>query len=108
MDCTSRTLPNYGNAVNVGEVQVQKQETTIAPTAESVSMKGDSQRYRINVFNFNGNSHGLVPSRMPDTDLATWLQSHLMIKGPNEPVVWSTAARDFVSVEEEKQQMKQL
>lgn len=87
---------------------IQKQETIVAPTAESVSIKGDSQCYTVNnVYNFNVNSHGFVPDRMPDTDTATLVQNRF-IKDPNEPVVWSTAWRDFVSVEEEKQQMKQL
>lgn len=105
MERKTASIQNYGSAINVGEVQVQQQENTIAPAAESVNMKDESQRqYRItnyiNQYNTNNNnSTNNTPISLPwpDQPAAMWVQNRSGLPIPSDQVVWSRVAGDFVS-----------
>jgi len=116
MEKKTASIPNYGSATNVGEVQVQQQENTIAPAAESVNMKDESQRqYKItnyvNQYNTNNNSNtnnNPIPLPWSDQPAAMWVQNRSGLPIPSDQVVWSSVAGDFLSSTDDARQKDQM
>jgi hypothetical protein len=106
MEGKATSIPNYGKAINVGEVSMQQQQNTIAPDAEVVQMKDESRQWlQITTNNYNSSP---VPSPWPDNTAAAWVQCRSGIPIPREQVVWSKAAGDYTSTAEDARQRDQM